>query len=261
MNRKLITCIIFALALIALNASAIAQAKPVPVPVPTTPKNLKYNSLRGVQYCEVWLFVPQANKSVFVDYYNTSDFNNQANKMDTCPASLWAKVDPEELKAEYQGVAVVFKNGPRGWTMDWIDLPVGPVVDFNGLKTRWMGKGELPPEMMNVKPGEMAYKSVQSHRKSTMHFDKGRPVFVLDDPSGTPWVMQAYSGIVDPSITYDSLKDMGSKLQLPAGWKYRVVTIDKDLSITTPGGFAWITQDNLQNTYDACKEGACNFQP
>ena len=26
--------------------------------------------------------------------------------------------------------------------------------------------------------------------------------------------------------------------------------------------YAWrFTQDNLQNTYDACKEGACNFQP
>ena len=54
---------------------------------------------------------------------------------------------------------------------------------------------------------------------------------------------------------------MGPKLKLPDGWKYRVVTLDKDLNITTPGGFAWITQDNLQNTYDACKDKACNFQP
>ena len=23
----------------------------------------------------------------------------------------------------------------------------------------------------------------------------------------------------------------------------------------------WIVQDELQNTYDACKEEACNFQP
>jgi hypothetical protein len=52
--------------------------------------------------------------------------------------------------------------------------------------------------------------------------------------------MQAYSGIVDPSITYDTLKDMGPRLKLPEGWKHRVVTLDKDLNITTPGGFAWI---------------------
>jgi hypothetical protein len=33
----------------------------------------------------------------------------------------------------------------------------------------------------------------------------------------------------------------------------------KDLTISTPQGYNWITQDDLQNTYDDCKEGACNF--
>jgi hypothetical protein len=28
-----------------------------------------------------------------------------------------------------------------------------------------------------------------------------------------------------------------------------------------PQGYNWITQDELQNTYDASKEGACNFKP
>ena len=259
MNSRRISAVALFLAWTA--AVTILAAAQQAIPVPTSPKPLKYKDLRGVQYCEVWLFVPQANKSLFVYYYNTSDFNNADSKMDTCPASMWDKVNPEEIKTKYQGVAQVFKNGPRGWTMDWIDLPVGPVVDFDGLKTRWMGQGEMPAAMANLKPGEMAYKPVQSHRKSTMHFDKGKPVFIVDDPEGTPWVMQAYSAIVDPSINYDALKDMGPKLKLPEGWKYRVVTLDKDLNITTPGGFAWITQDNLQNTYDACKDNACNFKP
>ena len=84
--KKLTTFVLFLVAACALAASAAAQAKQ-PVPVPSEPKNLKYKSLLGVQYCEVWLFVPQPDKSVFVDYYNTSDFNNQANKRDTCPAA------------------------------------------------------------------------------------------------------------------------------------------------------------------------------
>jgi hypothetical protein len=29
----------------------------------------------------------------------------------------------------------------------------------------------------------------------------------------------------------------------------------------SPPGYNWIVQDELQNTYDACKEGACNFKP
>jgi len=45
------------------------------------------------------------------------------------------------------------------------------------------------------------------------------------------------------------------------GWKFRVAVPDRDLTISTPQGYNWIVQDELQNTYDACKEGACNFQP
>jgi hypothetical protein len=105
------------------------------------------------------------------------------------------------------------------------------------------------------------YKPLQSHRQSTMHFDKGKPVFIIDDAEGTPWVMQAFGQLVDPNLTYDGLKDICSRLKLPAGWKYRVVTLDKDLTISTPQGYNWIVQDDLQNTYDACKEGACNYKP
>jgi hypothetical protein len=46
-----------------------------------------------------------------------------------------------------------------------------------------------------------------------------------------------------------------------AGWKYRVALLDKDLVISTPQGYNWIVQDNLQNTYDARKEGASNYKP
>jgi hypothetical protein len=94
-----------------------------------------------------------------------------------------------------------------------------------------------------------------------MTFEKGKPVFILDDPEGTPWVMQAYSMFVDSTVNYDTLKDLGSRLKLPGGWKFRAPVLDKELTISTPQGYNWITQDNLQNSYDACKEGACNSKP
>ena len=81
-----------------------------------------------------------------------------------------------------------------------------------------------------------------------------------DDPDGTPWIMQA-RGLVDANLIYGGLKDLDSKLKLPSGWKYRFVTLDKELTISTPQGYNWIVQDDPQNTYDACKEGACNFKP
>ena len=119
----------------------------------------------------------------------------------------------------------------------------------------------LPPAAAHMKPGELAYKSIQSHRKSSMTFEKGKPVFILDDPEGTPWVMQAYSMFVDSTVNYDTLKDLGSRLKLPGGWKFRAPVLDKELTISTPQGYNWITHDKLHNTYDACKEGACNSKP
>ena len=86
------------------------------------------------------------------------------------------------------------------------------------------------------------YSPLQSHRKSSMTFVKGKPVFILQDPDGTPWVMQAWGQLIDKTLTYDRLKDLGAKLKPPAGYN-------------------WIVQDELQNTYDACKEDACNFNP
>ena len=67
-------------------------------------------------------------------------------------------------------------------------------------------------------------------------------------------------GLSMPTLP-DGLKDLGSKLKLPSGWKYRVVTLDEELTISTPQGYSWIVQDDPQNTYDAYKEGACNFKP
>jgi hypothetical protein len=73
--------------------------------------------------------------------------------------------------------------------------------------------------------------------------------------------MQAFGMIVDPGLTYDSLEGFDDKIKPPEGWKYRVSIPGQDLIVSTPKGYNWIVQDELQNTYDACKEGACNFQP
>ena len=92
-----------------------------------------------------------------------------------------------------------------------------------------MGQVKLPKDVNLKEKGSTAYKPTTVARKSQMGFEKGKPVFILDDPEGRPWVMQAYSLIVDPSLTYESLKDLGSKLKLAPGWKFRVQVLDQDL--------------------------------
>ncbi len=90
-------------------------------------------------------------------------------------------------------------------------------------------------------------------------------IFILDDPDGTPWIMQTYSLIVDPKLTYDDLKTLDRKLKLPPGWKYRVKVLDRDLEIHAINGIARIVQDDLQGTYNACFEEAgqkaCSVRP
>jgi hypothetical protein len=221
----------------------------------------RFDNLRGVRYCEVFLIGGNPiTKDLQAAFYNTTDLNNSANPLDTCPATIWDKLDAEALKKQYD-VLGVFKNGPRGWAMDWIELPTGTVKTFDDLQARWMGQVQLPKDVDLHKKGSSAYKPTVVARKSEMTFQKGKPVFIIDDADGMPWVMQAFSQIVDPNLTYEDLQTLDKKLNLPAGWKYRTKVLDQDLTIKAVNGHARIVQDDLENTYDACFDTACSYKP
>lgn len=219
-----------------------------------------FDGLRAMRYCEVFLIGGDPlSDDLQAAFYNTTDLNN-ANPRDTCPQALWDKVDAQALKKQYNMLGV-FKNGPRFWATDWIELPVGAMRSFDGLEARWMGHVQLPKGVKLGKKGSSAYKPTTVARKSEMGFVKGKPVFILEDPEGTPWVMQAYSLIVDPNLTYNDLQNLGSKLKLAPGWKFRTKILDQDLTIRAVEGKARIVQDDLENTYDACFASACSHKP
>jgi hypothetical protein len=71
---------------------------------------------------------------------------------------------------------------------------------------------------------------------------------MLEAPGGTRYVMQAYAGIVDKTLTYDRLPALGAKLKLPLGWRYTSMVPDKDL-ILGAAGKAIVVQDEFDNTY------------
>lgn len=222
---------------------------------------MRFDNVRAVRYCEVFLIGGDAiTHDLKAEFYNTTNLNNAQDPRDTCPAAIWAKVDAEALKEHYK-VLGVFKNGPRGWANDWFELPVGTERNFDGLNARWMGQVQLPKNVDLKKKGSSAYHPTTVARKSEMGFAKGKPVFILDDPDGMPWVMQAYSNIVDPNLTYNDLQTLDKKLKLAPGWKYRVKVLDQDLTIRAVNGHARIVQDDLENTYDACFETACSYKP
>lgn len=128
---------------------------------------------------------------------------------DSCLDAVWDKVDAEAVKKQY-GLLGVFKNGPRFWMYDWIELPVGDERDFNGNHGRWFGVMDLPSDF--GKAGSTFYNDATVHRASKQGYAKGQTVFILDDPTGKPWVMQASSRIVDKNLTYDDLRALDRKL-------------------------------------------------
>ncbi|MEJ2310072.1 MAG: hypothetical protein P8Z78_12265 [Gammaproteobacteria bacterium] len=224
---------------------------------------MRFENLNDYRYCEVFLISEDPDtKALSAMFYNTTDQNGGKETHDSCPADLWAKVDREALTMEYQ-LAGVFKNGPRFWMYDWIELPAGTLRDFNGLKAHWMGKVNLPKGF--GKEGATYYKPTTVHRKSQQGYKEGQTVFILDDPEGTTWVMQAYSHIIDSSLSYEDLMTLDKKLELPDGWKFRTKKLDQDLTIGAINGLAHVVQDNLESTYNACFEADgqknCTYVP
>ena len=224
-------------------------------------KKMRFDGIRGVQYCELnFIYADVENATLYTEMWNSSGLNNAADPMNTCPDDVWAKVDSDAL-AKKHDVLGVWKNGPRGWTPDWIELPVGEVTSFDGWEARWFASPTLPKGVNPDVKGSSAYKPLIVDRKSVITFNKGKPVFILDGPDGTPWVMQAWGKIVDPTLEYDDLAKLGDKLKPAEGWKFRTVVLDQDLTINAVEGKAHLVQDELQNSYDGCTPGACSFQP
>jgi len=102
---------------------------------------------------------------------------------------------------------------------------------------------------------------VAGQRDTQLGINKGSPAFLLDDPEGNTCCMKSASLIVDPNQTYESLKDLGSRLKPAQGWKFRNVILEKDLVLTPDKGNVLITQDELGNTYDRVGGVFSNYKP
>jgi hypothetical protein len=78
-------------------------------------KVMRFDGLNNLRYCEIFLIGGNPiTKDLQGAVYNTTALNDSANPRDTCPADMWAKVDAEQLKKQYDLLGV-FKNGPRLW--------------------------------------------------------------------------------------------------------------------------------------------------
>src|SRR5512137_2192453 len=223
-------------------------------------KPFTFKGVRGQRYTEMFLVGGNAiTQDLTANVYNTWGLNGGDTTGDSCPAALLDKVDVKSVKEQY-GVLASFKNGPRMWTLDWIEVEMGKELDFGGMKARWVNWLDL--KGLSLKPGEAAYKNITVGRHTRFGFDKGKQVFVLEDLEGNPWVMKSMSLITHPDQKFEELATLGSRLKLPTGWKFRAPVLDGDLILTPDSkGVAHITQDDLGNTYDRAGGPYSNFRP
>ena len=198
--------------------------------------------LRGARYGEIFLIRSQEGQ-LTAAVYNTTGLND-------CPAAKWRSLDPGTLAKDF-GVPAVYLNGPRFWTMDQITAHgAGEILSFDGLDARRVAELPIPPELdVTGPPAGRYYRDITIKRQTEWIFAAGRPVYELLTPDRQTYIMQAYSHIVDDSLTQDSLPALGDRLHPPEDWHYRARTPDRDLTLRTVGGKAHVLQDELQNTY------------
>ena len=222
---------------------------------------LKFNNLMDTRYTEILLvFGDAVTKDFTAGVYNTVGLNgaNPAGGGDSSPAVILDKIDMKKVKEDNDALSTV-KNGPRLWTLDWVSGKFGKERDFQGLKARWVMWFPIPEAIREGK--DLSYTIMTAKRDTSMGINKGSRVYILDDPQGTSFVMKSASLIKDPNQKFEDLKNLGSRLRLAAGWKFRTLILEQDLVFMTDNGKTNITQDEIGNTYDRVGGPYSNYKP
>lgn len=207
--------------------------------------------LRDDRYCEI-IPVTRDKATIKSEVYNTLGFND-------CPADVWVTITEDMVNEEYGSLQAKL-NGPRHWMMDAIigsgssvDSPTFTFGGEGGIQMQ--RRGVLETKVGDDTVGEQYYVPNQVERDTVFVYEAGKPVFELTDPDGHVYMMQSYSQIVDPNLSYDQLAGLGSRLQLPEGWSFSTRTLDEEFQLTTQStdGIAYVINDDLLNSYQRVK--------
>lgn len=257
---KLATAVFMALALFTGSVSADKEQLATGIAYEKDSANLRtlvFDNTRGARFCELF-FIKLKGDMKELHVYNPTGLNNMEKTGDSCPDGLINKVDLKGLREHYK-MDGIYYNKPRHWICDQITIPVGAKRKLGDMAWYWMASSHMPAKT-EMKPGFLTYKHVPVERKSEIIFRAGKPVFLMDDPEGKTWVMKTYRDAYDQ--TYDKLKDLpGRYNKLPEGYKFRVVTLEKDLILRPTEGTATVMQDEFENTFDYLGDGSSNYVP
>jgi hypothetical protein len=222
-------------------------------------RRLEFDGLMGDRYTEILLVFGNVIRGDYMaGVYNTVGLNDPDEIGDTSPQAILDNINFEQVKKNHDALSTV-KNGPRIWTIDHLGVSVGQERDFQGLKARWVMWFPIPDEIREGK--DLSYAVMPALRDTDMTIWKGSRVYILDDPEGDSFVMKSASLIKDPDQKFEDLKNLGSRLKLPEGWKFRSKILDQELIFKTKDGKSFITQDDIGNTYDRVGGPYSNYKP
>jgi hypothetical protein len=196
--------------------------------------------LHGARYGEL-LFGQIAGETVQAEVWTTFTLND-------CPPELWDPIEVDKL-ASGRGATFGIKNGPRYWLIDEL-LRAAVIEDvefgqFNGLAMIRVASVQI--DLASI--ASRQYREHRVDRRTLFTWKAGSRVHELVDPEGGTYVMQAYSQIVDPTLREAHLSALGSRLDLPEGWRFGSRVLDTDLLVDTRDVEARVLQDDLQNSY------------
>jgi len=226
-------------------------------------KSGRVENMHMTRFIEIFLAAPDATTGKLVAACYNTMFTPQgipASK-NTAPQELVEGLDFEKMKQEY-GLKGASLNGPKNWTPDWTDIEMGVERDFNGIKATWVAQLNMGDNTGGVSEST-PYKPMTILRKSALGWNKGTTVLLLDDAEGNTWILKGFQLGLKPQHTYEQFVAAGQSnfKKLPAGWKFRVKTLDKDLIETPENGAATIMADEFFNVYDKTGPGMTNYQP
>lgn len=217
----------------------------------TPGKQIHLTDMNGeYRFCEVGLITGTSKSNAVINIWNSTGSGD-------CSPEQFAALDEGKLAEEFD--AKMWLNPSRRWTFDefWV-WEVGVEKTFGDIKMLWMGVlGAVEVKKVTVKG---SYYPGYIYRNSQFKFNKGSKAHILDTPDGEVCVMQSYTDHFDKRVTKDSLDNLGEILDLPEGWKYRSVVLDRELVINQKraNNLAHVAQDNLHNTYQ-CDDGGKAF--
>jgi hypothetical protein len=217
-------------------APAIAQtaAAAPPSAAMTRPCEVSGQNWRGRALYEVLFMnrVPGGPAGVG-NYFNS--LGNRFEESNELVDARFRALNAEALRRQF-GSDGVFFNGPRRFVANGF---TGVAYNDCGLRVMnsipffLYGTFEVPDLEAFVSSSPPAYRVLVSRRTSAFIFNAGEQVHELVTPEGEVYTMFSLSLKIDPNNSIENLPTLGQRLTLPAGWRYRVRRLDRDLTLSS----------------------------